>query len=288
MTLELFMVIVQLQMFVFAAGALLSLSKYNTKHLYLKVLGVILVTSTAINFSIYIASAHGNENINFLSYIHQSAPLLKKIEKLLLSIFAAGTLVLLLIYRPSEIYIKFLGLGLLASVIGDFSAGFLHDLKINVNYSASIYRIIAFPLISTLYFYALGKQHRKSFFYINIAYFIFAVLNVLFIQKSTINTYALVLNSILVIIFCLYYFYWLLKELPTAQLQRLPMFWINSAFIIYFSGNLFLFVFTSYLVHVLNSNLLVYWTIHNILGIIEGLMIVIALWLDLRNIKSPS
>ncbi|HEY8937432.1 MAG TPA: hypothetical protein VIM65_19540, partial [Cyclobacteriaceae bacterium] len=161
-------------------------------------------------------------------------------------------------------------------------------LKINPNYASSVYRLVSFPLITLIYFYALGRKNRMIFLIVNVCFFIFGMINLLFYQKSSINTYTLIAESILVIIFSLYYFYWLLKELPTTQLQRLPMFWLNSGHIIYFSGNLFLFVFTSYLVNVLNNNLLVYWTIHNILGIIEGFMIIVALWLDLRNIKSPS
>ena len=210
------------------------------------------------------------------------------IAKLQMSIFAICALLSLIKYRTRDLYIKILGFALVFSVAADLSAGILHDLKISVNYGSSIYRLGAFPLISLLYFYALGRRLAKFFIIINIIYFIFGATNLLFIQKSAINTYTLILNSILVIIFSLYYFYWLLRVLPTAQLQRLPMFWLNSAHIIYFSGNLFLFVFTSYLVNVLNNNLLVYWTIHNILGIIEGFMIIVALWLDLQNIKSPS
>jgi uncharacterized membrane protein len=47
-------------------------------------------------------------------------------------------------------------------------------------------------------------------------------------------------------------------------------------------------VFISYLVNVEKNDLLVYWTLHNILKSLEIVMIISALWIDLRNIKSPS
>jgi hypothetical protein len=210
------------------------------------------------------------------------------IVRLQMSVFAIGTILSFTNYKTKDLYIKILGFALLCSVVGDLSADVLRAFKINPNYGSSVYHLISFPLISLIYFYALGKRGKNVFLIINICFFIFGMVNMISYQESSINTYTLILESILVIIFSLYYFYWLLRVLPTSQLQRLPMFWLNSAHIIYFSGNLFLFVFTSYLVNVLNNNLLVYWTIHNILGIIEGFMIIVALWLDLRNIKSPS
>jgi hypothetical protein len=210
------------------------------------------------------------------------------IVRLQMCVFAIGAILCFTSYKTKDLYIKILGFALICSVVGDLSADVLRAIKINPNYASSVYRLISFPLLSLIYFYALGKKGEKVFLIINVCYLIFGMVNMLFYQKSSINTYTLILESILIIIFSLYYFYWLLSALPTAQLQRLPMFWLNSAHIIYFSGNLFLFVFTSYLVNVLNNNLLVYWTIHNILGIIEGLMIIVALWLDLQNIKSPS
>lgn len=203
-----------------------------------------------------------------------------------MALFAIGCVMTFIKTKIRDYYIIILGLSLVTSVAADLAAFFLRGIA-NPNYAASLYQILVFPLISLIYFYAVGKRKGTFFTIAAIVFVLFAIVNLLFIQKSSINSYTLIVKSIIVIIYAIYYFYWLLRELPTSQLQRLPMFWINSAYIIYFSGNLFLFVFTSYLVHVLNNNLLVYWTLHNVLGIIEGLMIIVALWMDLRNIKSP-
>jgi hypothetical protein len=201
-------------------------------------------------------------------------------------LFAVGAILSFIKPRARQFYILLLGSALVASVAGNFSSVLMKTLGLNVNYGPTTYYIISLPIISSVYYHAIGK-HRPIFIFLSVAYVLFATTNLLFIQKTSINSYSLIFQAIVVILYALYYFYWLLRELPTTQLQRLPMFWINSAYIIYYSGNLFLFVFTSYLVNVLNNNLLVYWTLHNVLGIIEGLMIIVALWTDLRNIKSP-
>jgi hypothetical protein len=190
-------------------------------------------------------------------------------------------------YKSRQYYVVLLGFTLIASVCGDLISHFLRGIA-NPNYGSSGYQIVVFPIISSIYYHAIDRKHKFFFTLIAILYIAFGLLNMLLIQKSSINSYTLIIKSIILICYSIYYFYWLIRELPTAQLHRLPMFWINSAYIIYFSGNLFLFVFTSYLVNVLNNDLLVYWTLHNVLGIIEGLMIIVALWMDLRNIKSHS
>jgi hypothetical protein len=202
--------------------------------------------------------------------------------------FAIGAVLAFAQFKVRRFYIKLLGFTLIASVLGDLSSYALRSFGVRVNYGASVYYILVFPLISLLYFHSLRKRNAWFFITISILYVLFGLVNLSFIQQSDINSYTLILMSVIVIIYSLYYFYWLLREIPTSQLQRLPMFWVNSAYIIFFSVNLFLFVFTSHLVHVLNNNLLVYWTLHNVLGIIEGLMIIVALWMDLRNIKSHS
>jgi hypothetical protein len=203
-------------------------------------------------------------------------------------LFAVGAILAFFKAKVRQHYIILLGFCLIASVVGDFSAILLKTLKLTVNYGSTVYYILIIPLITAIYYQAIGRRHKQKFILVSFLYVLFGTVNVLFIQQKSINSYTLIIQSIIVIIYALYYFYWLIRELPTAQLHRLPMFWINSAYIIYFSGNLFLFVFTSYLVNVLNNDLLVYWTLHNVLGIIEGLMIIVALWMDLRNIKSHS
>jgi hypothetical protein len=201
-------------------------------------------------------------------------------------VFGIGAIFSFLKFNSRQHYIMLLGISLIASVACDASA-FILTGKIR-NHASSAYNILVFPLISAIFYQVTGKTNKRIFVVISAAVTIVGFINVFFIQKSSINSYTLIIQSIIIICYSLYYFYWLLRELPTSQLHLLPMFWINSAYILFFSGNLFLFVFTSYLVNVLNNDLLVYWSLHNVLGIIEGLMIIVALWMDLRNIRLRS
>lgn len=210
------------------------------------------------------------------------------IQNIQIASYILGVIFSFVQFKKRETYIKLIGLFCMACAIADLSSALLLTLKINPNYAASVFYIFALPLISIIYYMAIGRIHKETLLCFSLICSVFGSINLFFVQKETINSYTLILLSIIIILYCLYYFYWLIKELPTMHLHRLPMFWINSAFMVYFSGNLFLFVFTSYLVQVLNSNLLVYWSLHNFLGIIEFSLIIFALWMDLQNIKSHS
>lgn len=204
------------------------------------------------------------------------------------ALYLIGCVIVLINLRAKQQHIKLLGLFCFLPLIAHTGNYILYQSGINPNYSGSIYSFIAFNLITLIYYYALDRKHAYPMILAAGLFSLFAIINLLFIQKADINSYTLIVESIFVLCYVLYYFYWLMRELPTTQLQRLPMFWINSAWLIYFAGNFFLYSFTSYLVNVLNNDLLLYWTIHNFLSAFVAIMMILALWIDLRNIKSPS
>jgi hypothetical protein len=196
---------------------------------------------------------------------------------------------ILLNYKSREPYIKLLGLLLfwwILSALGSVASREL--LGINPNYSATVSGIFELPLVTLIYHKALNKKVGMITIIVWAIYLAFSLSNAIFFQQDNINSYSMALKGIFIIAYSIYYFYWLLEALPTTQLHRLPMFWINSAFIIYSSGNLFLLVFTSYLVNQLKNDLILPWQLHNALYIIEALMINFAVWLDLKNSKLRS
>lgn len=185
--------------------------------------------------------------------------------------------------------VKLVGLAFLVGFISNILAMVMNLVfRLNPNLPQSIYKIVYFCVIGLIYYHASGKRNKLVYNFFCVAFTAFAVVNLLFIQKMQINSYTSILSAIIIIIYSVNYFYRLMIDLPTINLQRLPMFWFNAAFLLFHSGALFLFVFTDYLVNVLNNNLLVYWGFHNILNIVAHLIVLVGLWIDLRNIKSPS
>ena len=99
---------------------------------------------------------------------------------------------------------------------------------------------------------------------------------------ETFNTYARPIGNILFIFFAISYYYKLLKDLKVRYLERNPMFWINTGILIYFSGSLFLFIFSNYILKNVQLNIL-FWAIHAGLNIFIHIFYAIGLWLSREN-----
>ena len=182
---------------------------------------------------------------------------------------------------------RLVGLLFLLSLLSDLFAYFLYfQFKVNPNYIVSLYLILSIPVYGLIYYQAYERRYKNFILAATGGFLTFAVVNLLLIQRMTINSYSNILLAVIVLTYALFYFYTLIKELPATHLLKLPMFWVNSAFIVYFSGNLSLFAFTTYLVNVLKNNLAFFWTtFHNLLGVIESVILIIAVWVDWKNEK---
>ena len=156
------------------------------------------------------------------------------------------------------------------------------------NIPQNLYLVLQLPIISLLFYKAVMGKYRGLFISVTLGYLVFGFINVLFIQKTDINSYTKILSSLILIFYCFLYYYRLLVVLPVQHLHKLPMFWYTIAFLMYNAGTLFLMLFASYLVEVLHNDLLIYWTFHNILDIVQNLIVMVGLWKELQNIRSRS
>ena len=187
-------------------------------------------------------------------------------------------------FKSREIYVKLIGLIFLLSFMANVAAYILYylGLKFYTNIPQSIYEPIMIGVVSILYYQALNKRYSRFFLIVTVCSIAFAVFNLFFLQKQSISSYPKFVNSFIIIGYCIFYFYRLMVELPSTNLQRLPMFWFNSAFLIYFAGALILFIFTSYIVNILKDNLITYWVFHNTLSICEHLIVLTGLYFNLK------
>ena len=191
-------------------------------------------------------------------------------------------------YRSRSLIVKLIGWIFLASFLANMASWFLigTTLRVFVNASYPISLIISLGLYSIVYYDLLHKKNRGWFVLAASIFTIFALINLFFIQKTAPNSYSYLLNSAIIIVYCLLYFYVLIQDLPSLYVHHLPMFWFNSALLIFHAGTFFLFSFHVYLVNVLKNNMLVYWSFHNMLSIVEHMIFLIGLYYDLRLLKS--
>jgi hypothetical protein len=153
------------------------------------------------------------------------------------------------------------------------------DLAPNHNYSSHAYQLFATALISVFFYYAIEwRSLKRSFIIVNILYFAFSMINLLYLQKTGINSYSQVFRSIIILLLCIIFFFKLLKELPTQQIHKLPLFWIVSSYFFSYSGKLVVYAITHYMIS-LGDNFMVPSIFQFFLTLVANLIAAVGVWL---------
>jgi hypothetical protein len=197
--------------------------------------------------------------------------------------FLLGLLVYMLNPAAARREYLLLGLILLLSLIADlcgFTGGVL--MSINMNLAYSLNNIVTLPLLLLFYRSKIKSvQVGNSFVAIIVVYLLFSLVNLFFIQGPTgINSYTSSFAAIIKLVLALVYFYALIRELPTESITKLPMFWINTAFLIFAAGTFFVNLSTDYLVNVVKDNYINAFMLHNLVGAVSWLLVAVGLWLN--------
>ena len=159
-------------------------------------------------------------------------------------------------------------------------------LGLNPNIVANASYLFSIPLFCIFSAQVMEWKRIRPWLVVTFLYVGFTCFNLFFIQKISINSYTDVLQSLIILLLCLAYFYKLLKELPTQQLQTLPLFWIMSAFFFTNAGKLAIYAVTDYMIHVEKDNLILVWSVHNFLSLVGYIMIGYGAWLNHKEFKS--
>lgn len=156
----------------------------------------------------------------------------------------------------------------------------LNDQKDNNLWLLHLYTPLEFACIAWFFSTVLkGFFPKKVFLWLAIGFTLLSCLNSAFLQDTkTFNTYARSLEGLLVITMCLFWCYKTLLEMKIQRLEEDPVFWVNTGFLLYFSGNVLLFAFSNYILNI-NSDLNLYiWAFHALFSILLYFLITIGLW----------
>lgn len=143
-----------------------------------------------------------------------------------------------------------------------------------------LHTLLEFLFISLLYREHLSVAWRKYIHGLMLAFSLFAIYNSFMLQSwFTFNTYTRVTESTLVIMYSLLFMYMLLNTEQKKPLRNIPFFWVNSGFLLYFSGNFFLFLLSNYLASRLPLVNSVSWSFHAIILFLLYTFLSSALWI---------
>ncbi|MCG8576659.1 MAG: hypothetical protein MI810_17400 [Flavobacteriales bacterium] len=120
---------------------------------------------------------------------------------------------------------------------------------------------------------------QKRLNWLAYSFVLVAIINVIFFQSLfEINSYIRGLESVIIIILSLSFWAKIMRELQIERLVQSPLFWFNTAFLIYFSVNFILFVFSSDLNKLAVEKAIQPWLVHCFFMTIYYLLLAIGLW----------
>ena len=143
-----------------------------------------------------------------------------------------------------------------------------------------IYTIAEFTSLLFFYKFFFTQHFKNTFFYIIlILFYILAIIDAFIINSIySSDTLASSTEGIIMIILSVSAFYLIIKKMLYSNIMNEPFFWMNSAYLIYFSGTLFLFLFLNYLL----KNEINYYTqlyfINSLLNFVNYTLISIGFW----------
>lgn len=151
---------------------------------------------------------------------------------------------------------------------------------VNPNSVGHLYQLFGTAFISVFFYHAIQwPTLKRAFIFVNILYFIFSLVNLLFLQKSSLHSYSQTLQSIIILLLCIIFYFKLLKELPTQQIQKLPLFWIVSGFFFSYAGKLVIYAITHYMIAIGDDFILIS-IFHVSLTLIAYLIMAVGVWLN--------
>ena len=152
--------------------------------------------------------------------------------------------------------------------------------KIPNLYLFHLYVLTEFFFISWFY-YELFKRYisSKTIPLIFLFFIIFSLIDTfVWHNPFTFNSYAKTFECLIIVGYTVFYLYKTFDEFQDEDPSDTPVFWINAGFLFYFSGCLFLFTFSNFILTQGKPMGMITWALHAFFIVIMYSLISIGLW----------
>ncbi|WP_298519780.1 hypothetical protein [uncultured Kordia sp.] len=185
-------------------------------------------------------------------------------------------------YLRFSVELKVISWYVFLSVIVQFSSQYLASQKINNMYLLHIFVPTSFVCLSMFYQKTYASfLNRKIIWWIVSLFVVYSVFNSMYWEDiKTFNSYALSVESVLLIIYSLSLFALLLNEEVRNEKRELlsSLRWINSGILIYYASGLLIFYFGDFLTRFSFEKFQISWLFHSFIYIVQFTCISIGLW----------
>lgn len=142
-----------------------------------------------------------------------------------------------------------------------------------------LYVPVELTMLTFVFYHAYPRLLPLRWLQVGLAgFWVLSVFNLAFFQPW--NTYATITRtaeSLLVLLMALRYFFLVLQDLAEIDLPKTFIFWFSTACLLFFSGNLLLFIYSNYVIAGSSVEFSEIWAIHAVLNILLYFVYVIAL-----------
>lgn len=145
-----------------------------------------------------------------------------------------------------------------------------------------IYTSVEFGLLVWMYSLSLRIVLLTRFWIWLVVAFVSTVVGLELFSSShpLISNAGRLIESVVVIILTLAFFYITFQNLTVRRLEREPMFWVSSGLLLCFSGNLFVFIFANFVLSYSQKLNYQLWIVHAVLNAFLYSAYTYALWIS--------
>ncbi len=164
-------------------------------------------------------------------------------------------------------------------VVGAIFEGFslfLNLKHVNNLFLFHLFIIFEFGFLSVVLWLIFQVQRYRMFIsVISIPFTMYLVASLFTSDLTTFNDQNRIIESSILILYCILYIVMALKRLKASYLEMHPYFILISGLLIYFAGTISVFIFSNQLDH---SNFMPAWTVHSLLNIFLKLVYTSVIW----------
>ena len=170
---------------------------------------------------------------------------------------------------------------IIVAVVTEVVSRVLWVQKISNLFLWPMYISAEFALIAWLYRYELKKMFlAKIIPVLAISFTAFTCITWLMGKSAIFQPLQRFIESIFVLSFVLMFFYQTIKDMAIVHLERMPMFWVSAGLFIYFTGDIFIFIFSNYILSYSKQFNMQTWAIHAVFNTVLYIFYTLALCIN--------
>ncbi len=147
-------------------------------------------------------------------------------------------------------------------------------------YVPRVYTILEFTLISTFFVGEIRRlKIQVAIIAVNVLFIGVVVTDIILQGAMQMDNFSIGIAAVIFLLYSIVMLYTMMKDMVYANITATPQFWIITGIMIYFGGDIFIFVSSNYLItNSMDLMEILWWGVHSVLVILLNLLIGIGLW----------